>query len=124
LEFRERDQATNVERSIAARPEMHGDVVLARKDTPASYHLCVVHDDALQGVTHVIRGEDLRDATHVHVLLQKLLSLPTPTYTFHRLLTGEDGKRFAKRDRSLTLAALREAGVSPADIRARIGLPA
>jgi glutamyl-Q tRNA(Asp) synthetase len=78
----------------------------------------------LQAVTHVIRGEDLRDATHVHVLLQKLLNLPTPTYTFHRLLTGEDGKRFAKRDRSLTLAALREAGVSPADIRARIGLPA
>jgi glutamyl-Q tRNA(Asp) synthetase len=124
LEFRERDAATNAERQIAAHPESHGDVVLARKDTPASYHLCVVHDDALQGVTHVIRGEDLRDATHVHVLLQKLLGLPTPVYTFHRLLTGEDGKRFAKRDRALTLAALREAGVSPADIRARIGLPA
>jgi glutamyl-Q tRNA(Asp) synthetase len=103
---------------------MHGDVVLARKDTLASYHLCVVHDDALQGVTHVIRGEDLRDATHIHVLIQKLLALPTPVYTFHRLLVGEDGKRFAKRDRSLTLAALREAGVSPADIRTRIGLPA
>ncbi len=124
LEFRERDEATNAERTIAARPEMHGDVVLARKDTPASYHLCVVHDDALQGVTHVIRGEDLRDATHVHALLQKLLGLPQPTYAHHRLLTDETGKRFAKRDRSLTLAALREAGLSPADIRARIGLPA
>jgi len=124
LEFRERDEATKTERSIIARPELHGDVVLARKDTPASYHLCVVHDDALQGVTHVIRGEDLRDATHVHVLIQKLLGLPTPIYTFHRLLVGEDGKRLAKRDRSLTLASLREAGVSPAGIRGRIGLPA
>lgn len=124
LEFRERNEATNAEHTIAARPAMHGDVVLARKDTPASYHLCVVHDDALQGVTHVIRGEDLRDATHVHALLQKLLGLPQPTYIHHRLLTDETGKRFAKRDRSLTLAALRDAGLSPADIRARIGLPA
>jgi len=124
LEFRERDEATNTERIVVAHPQVHGDVVLARKDTPASYHLCVVHDDALQRITHVIRGEDLRDATHIHVLLQKLLGLPTPVYTHHRLLVGDDGKRFAKRDRSLTLAALRKAGVSPADIRARIGLPA
>ena len=124
LEFRERDEATIAEHMIAARPAMHGDVVLARKDTPASYHLCVVHDDALQGVTHVIRGEDLRDATHMHVLFQRLLGLPQPVYIHHRLLTDETGKRFAKRDRSLTLAALRDAGLSPADIRARIGLPA
>jgi glutamyl-Q tRNA(Asp) synthetase len=124
LEFRERDEATKAERSIAARPEIHGDIVLARKDTPASYHLCVVHDDALQGVTHVIRGEDLRDATHVHVLLQRLLGLPQPIYTHHHLLTDETGRRFAKRDRSLTLAALRDAGLAAVDIRARIGLPA
>jgi len=124
LEFGERDEATKAERRIAANPEMHGDIVLARKDTPASYHLCVVHDDALQGVTHVIRGEDLRDATHVQVLLQRLLGLPQPIYIHHRLLTDETGKRYAKRDRSLTLAALRDAGLSPADIRARIGLPA
>ena len=124
LEFRERDEATKAERSIAARPDNHGDIVLARKDTPASYHLCVVHDDALQGVTHVIRGEDLRDATHVHVLLQRLLGLPQPIYTHHRLLTDESGRRFAKRDRSLTLAALRDAGLAAVDIRARIGLPA
>jgi glutamyl-Q tRNA(Asp) synthetase len=126
LEFVERDIAANgatkSERTIAARPRLHGDVILARKDTPASYHLCVVHDDALQGVTHVIRGEDLRASTHVHVLLQCLLGLPTPVYTHHPLLTGPDGKRYAKRDRSLTLAALRDAGVSPAAIRARIGL--
>ncbi|MFZ4685817.1 MAG: tRNA glutamyl-Q(34) synthetase GluQRS [Hyphomonadaceae bacterium] len=124
LEFRERDEATKAERSIAARPEIHGDIVLARKDTPASYHLCVVHDDASQGVTHVIRGEDLRDATHVHVLLQRLLGLPQPIYTHHRLLTDEAGRRFAKRDRSLTLAALRDSGLAAVDIRARIGLPA
>lgn len=124
LVFVEHDAATNVEHTITARPQIHGDVILARKDTPASYHLCVVHDDALQGVTHVIRGEDLRSATHVHVLLQKLLGLPTPIYRHHPLLTGADGKRYAKRDASLTLAALRDAGVSPAGIRDRIGLPA
>jgi glutamyl-Q tRNA(Asp) synthetase len=123
LVFVEQNAATNEERVVLARPQIHGDVILARKDTPASYHLCVVHDDALQNVTHVIRGEDLRSATHVHVLLQKLLGLPTPVYRHHALLTGPDGKRYAKRDQSLTLAALREAGVSPADIRARIGLP-
>ena len=83
-----------------------------------------MHDDALQGVTHVIRGEDLRDATHMHVLLQRLLGLPQPVYIHHRLLTDETGKRFAKRDRALTLAALRDAGQSRAGIRARIGLPA
>ena len=124
LVFVERDEATNAERAVLARPQIHGDVILARKDTPASYHLCVVHDDALQDVSHVIRGEDLRSATHVHVLLQKLLGLPTPIYRHHALLTGPDGKRYAKRDKSLTLAALREAGVSPLQIRARIGLPA
>ena len=124
LVFIERDATTNAEREIAARPQIHGDVILARKDTPASYHLCVVHDDALQNVSHVIRGEDLRSATHVHVLLQRLLGLPTPVYRHHPLLTGPDGKRYAKRDQSLTLAALREAGVSPAEIRTRIGLPA
>lgn len=124
LVFVEHDAATNTEREIKARPQIHGDVILARKDTPASYHLCVVHDDALQNVSHVIRGEDLRSATHIHVLIQKLLGLPTPVYHHHALLTGADGKRYAKRDRSLTLAALREAGVSPAEIRARIGLPA
>jgi glutamyl-Q tRNA(Asp) synthetase len=109
---------------IPARPELAGDVILARKDAPVSYHLAVTHDDALQGVTHVIRGQDLFASTHIHVLLQRLLGLPTPIYRHHRLLTGPDGKRYAKRDRSLTLAALRAAGCTPADIRDRIGLPA
>jgi glutamyl-Q tRNA(Asp) synthetase len=124
LVFVERQDGSNTEREIAARPQMLGDVILGRKDTPTSYHLSVVHDDALQAVTHIIRGEDLRASTHIHVLLQKLLGLPTPIYQHHKLLTGPDGKRYAKRDQSLTLASLREAGLSPADIRSRIGLPA
>lgn len=122
LAFVEQREGSNEEQIVSAHPESHGDVILGRKDTPASYHLAVVHDDALQGVTHVIRGEDLGASTHVHVLLQKLLSLPTPIYRHHRLLTGPDGKRYAKRDRSLTLASLRSQGLSQADIRARIGL--
>jgi len=123
LEFVERQPASNTEHIASAQPALLGDVILARKDTPTSYHLSVTHDDALQGVTHIIRGEDLRLSTHIHILLQRLLKLPTPIYWHHPLLTGPDGKRYAKRNKSLTLAALREAGVSPADIRSRIGLP-
>lgn len=104
-----------------ARPELFGDVVLARKDTPASYHLAVTVDDALQGVTLVTRGVDLFDATHVHRLLQALLGLPVPDYAHHRLLTDEHGRRYAKRDRSLTLRALREAGRTPEEVRALAG---
>lgn len=107
---------------VRAEPEKHGDVVLARKDFGTSYHLASVWDDALQGVTHVIRGEDLREAAHLHVLLQKLLKLPQPIYRHHRLILGEDGKRLAKRDSAATLKALREAGKTPADIRAMVGL--
>jgi glutamyl-Q tRNA(Asp) synthetase len=99
-----------------------GDVVLARKDVPASYHLAVVHDDALQGVTHVIRGADLAFATPLHRVLQALLALPVPEYRHHRLITDAAGKRFAKRDAAATLRALRAAGVTPAEVRARLGL--
>lgn len=99
-----------------------GDVVLARKDVPASYHLAVVHDDALQGVTTVIRGEDLAFATPLHRLLQALLGLPVPAYRHHRLITDAAGRRFAKRDAAVTLRALRAAGVTPAEIRDRVGL--
>jgi glutamyl-Q tRNA(Asp) synthetase len=106
---------------IAARPELGGDVVLARKDVGVAYHLAVVHDDALQGVTHVIRGHDLFEATHVQRLLQALLGLPTPAYRHHRLLTGPDGKRFAKRDGAQTLRSLREAGMTAPELRAEIG---
>ncbi|OYW43006.1 MAG: tRNA glutamyl-Q(34) synthetase GluQRS [Rhodobacterales bacterium 12-64-8] len=124
LVFVERQIGSNEEQIVTARPESLGDVIIARKDTPTSYHLSVVHDDALQGVTHIIRGEDLRASTHIHVLLQHLLGLPRPVYFHHPLLAGPDGKRFAKRDGAVTLAALRASGLSPADIRARIGLPA
>lgn len=105
-----------------ARPELLGDVVLARKDTPASYHLAVTHDDALQGISHVIRGRDLYHATHVHRLLQALMDWPVPHYQHHALIEGPDGRRLAKRDQSLTLAALRADGVTPAQIRHRLGL--
>jgi glutamyl-Q tRNA(Asp) synthetase len=105
----------------AADASTHGDVVLARKDTPASYHLAVTVDDALQGVTLVTRGVDLFDATHVHRLLQALLDLPVPRYRHHRLLVNEHGQRLAKRDRAATLEALREAGRTPAEVRALAG---
>ena len=95
--------------------------MLARKDVGVAYHLAVVVDDALQGVTHVIRGEDLFEATHIQRLLQALLDLPTPTYRHHRLLLAPDGKRLAKRDRSQTLRELRAAGVTPEQLRAEFG---
>ena len=100
-----------------------GDVVLARKDVPTSYHLAVTVDDAIQCVTLVTRGEDLLHATHIHRVLQALLGLPEPNYHHHGLLSGPDGKRLAKRDRGLTLRALREAGTSPAEVRAMAGFP-
>ncbi len=99
-----------------------GDVVLARKDVPTSYHLAVTIDDAIQGVTLVTRGEDLLHATHIHRILQALLGLPKPEYWHHGLLTDADGKRFAKRDDGLTLQALREAGKSTAEVRAMAGI--
>jgi len=95
---------------IPATPALAGDVVLARKDAPASYHLAVTIDDAAQGITHVIRGKDLFEATHVHRLIQALLGLPTPEYRHHDLLTGPDGERLAKRHGAPTLEALRLAG--------------
>ena len=108
---------------VDADPASHGDVVLARKEVPGSYHLAVTVDDALQGVTLVTRGEDLFGATHIHRLLQALLHLPTPRYSHHRLLTDAAGRRYAKRDRALTLRALREAGRSAKEVRAMAGFP-
>jgi len=106
---------------IAAQPGLGGDVVLARKDVGVAYHLAVVVDDALQGVTHVIRGEDLAAATHVQRLLQALLDLPTPAYQHHRLLAGPDGRRYAKRDQAESLRDLRSRGVTPGDLRREMG---
>ena len=99
-----------------------GDVVLARRDMGTSYHLSVVLDDAAQGITHVTRGEDLFEATSIHVTLQNLLELPVPTYCHHRLIRDDTGKRLAKRDDARALAKYRAEGASPADIRRLIGL--
>ncbi len=106
---------------ILAEPQLLGDVVLGRRDAPASYHLAVTLDDDLQGVNLVTRGEDLLAATHVHRLLQSLLDLATPVYRHHRLLTNDKGERLAKRDGAMTLAALRQAGHTPAEVRAMTG---
>jgi glutamyl-Q tRNA(Asp) synthetase len=110
------------EGTVIADPAAWGDVVLARRDAEASYHLAVVVDDAAQGVTHVVRGRDLYYATAVHVVLQRLLDLPTPHYHHHRLITDAHGRKLAKSDRDTALRALREAGTTPADIRRMVGL--
>jgi glutamyl-Q tRNA(Asp) synthetase len=99
-----------------------GDVVLARRDMGTSYHLSVVLDDAAQGVSHVVRGADLFEATRIHVILQRALSLPTPIYHHHRLIRDEAGKRLAKRDDARALAKYRAEGATPADIRRMVGL--
>ena len=105
-----------------ARPEAWGDVVLARKETPTSYHLSVVIDDALQGVSEVVRGQDLFQATSVHRLLQALLGLPAPLYRHHQLIRDGDGHKLSKSNRATGLRALCAEGVSSAEIRHRIGL--
>jgi glutamyl-Q tRNA(Asp) synthetase len=104
---------------VTADPAAQGDVVLARKDTPASYHLAVTVDDALQGVTLVTRGADLAPATDIHRLLQALLGLPTPRYRHHPLLRDAEGHRLAKRDRALTIRAMRAEGLCPDEITVR-----
>jgi glutamyl-Q tRNA(Asp) synthetase len=107
---------------IAANPSVLGDVVLARKDIPTSYHLAVTVDDAAQGIRLVTRGEDLFHASHLHRLLQALLGLPVPVWEHHSLILDEEGRRFAKRNEAVTLKHLRETGVKPNDILERIGL--
>lgn len=123
LAWREwRDETMSGAERIAADPAAWGDVVLARRGLPTSYHLAVTADDAAQGVTHVVRGRDLFAATAVHRLLQTLLGLPEPTYFHHRLMLGVDGRKLSKSEGALALHALREAGQTPADIRRMIGL--
>lgn len=122
LTFIEQGAGPNGESGVVpVRPDAAGDVVLARKDTGVAYHLAVTHDDALQGIDHVIRGEDLFEATHVQRLIQALLGWPAPVYRHHRLLTGPDGRRYAKRDRSVTLAELRAGGLTAGALRAELG---
>jgi len=105
---------------IRCRPEAFGDVVLGRKDAPASYHLCVTHDDAEQAVTLVTRGEDLRPSTDLHRLIQALMGWPAPAYAHHRLMVNDAGKRLAKRDRAMTLREMRNRGISPRTILDRL----
>jgi glutamyl-Q tRNA(Asp) synthetase len=108
--------------TVAARPQAWGDVILARKETPTSYHLCVVIDDAQQGVTEVVRGQDLFWSTSVHRLLQRLLDLPQPAYRHHRLILDNEGRKLSKSTEATGLRELRAAGATPADIRRLVGL--
>lgn len=124
LEFQEQGLGPRGEHGrIAVQPLLFGDIVLARKDVPAAYHLAVVVDDAHQGVTLVTRGNDLFAASHVQRLLQALLGLSAPSYAHHRLILDAAGRKFSKRDQSLTLRTLRESGETPDGIRARLSLP-
>ncbi len=107
---------------VEAPPQMWGDVVLARKEVPASYHLAVVVDDALQGVTDVVRGQDLFWATGIHRLLQVLLGLPQPVYHHHKLILDVDGRKQSKSTQATSLRELRAAGATPADVRRMVGL--
>jgi glutamyl-Q tRNA(Asp) synthetase len=109
------------ERQVQADPAQWGDAVIARRDVPTSYHLSVVHDDAAEGVTHVVRGRDLEAATDLHVLLQHLLDLPVPRYRHHPLVLDPAGEKLAKSRGSESLADLRAGGITPVEIRARLG---
>ena len=117
-----REEGEDGIRDVPAHPERWGDVILGRKESPGSYHLAVVLDDALQGVTHVVRGTDLFEATAIHRLLQELLGLPAPVYRHHRLLLDRDGNKLAKRTKSTTLRDLRASGWTPVDVRHAVGL--
>ena len=126
LTWREKDAAdpASPRRTIEADPLAWGDVILLRRDAPSSYHLAVTIDDAAQGVTHVVRGMDLRPATSLHRLLQELLALREPSYHHHRLVLDEDGRKLSKSIASTSLRKLRASGMTPLDIRRRIGLSA
>ncbi|MEC5125928.1 tRNA glutamyl-Q(34) synthetase GluQRS [Verrucomicrobiales bacterium BCK34] len=106
------------------KPETLGDAVIVRKDIGTSYHLAVVHDDALQGITDIVRGVDLFESTHIHRVLQELLGYPEPTYHHHELLTDDNGERLAKRNQSITLKSLRESGLTAAELQKRLNLSA
>lgn len=128
LYFTETGRGPNNETGLIRVDQNHlensvGDIVLARRDMATSYHLSVVIDDAAQAITHIVRGADLFEATAIHVLLQGLLDLPTPTYHHHKLIRDNSGKRLAKRDDDRAIAKYRAEGATPADIRAMVGLP-
>ena len=110
------------DKTVEADPTKWGDVVLARRDTPTSYHLSVVIDDAIQGVSHIVRGSDLYEATSMHVLLQKLLGLPKPLYHHHALILDENDQKLSKSKDDTSIAQLRQAGATPNEIRQMVGL--
>ncbi|MER8975451.1 MULTISPECIES: tRNA glutamyl-Q(34) synthetase GluQRS [unclassified Mesorhizobium] len=116
------DETLSATRRVEAHPQDWGDVVVARREIPTSYHLAVTIDDALQGVSHVVRGQDLYSATSVQRLLQQLLGLPQPAYFHHRLILGPDGRKLSKSLGNTGLAAQRKAGASPADLKRLVGL--
>ncbi|TIT23215.1 MAG: tRNA glutamyl-Q(34) synthetase GluQRS [Mesorhizobium sp.] len=116
------DETLSATRRVEAHPQDWGDVVVARREIPTSYHLAVTMDDALQGVSHVVRGQDLYSATSVQRLLQQLLGLPQPAYFHHRLILGPDGRKLSKSLGDTGLAAQRKAGASPADVKRLVGL--
>ncbi|RWM10173.1 MAG: tRNA glutamyl-Q(34) synthetase GluQRS [Mesorhizobium sp.] len=116
------DETMSATRAIEAQPQAWGDVIVARRDIPTSYHLAVILDDALQDVSHVVRGKDLYSATGLQRLLQELLGLPQPRYFHHRLILGSDGRKLSKSFKDTGLAALRQAGMSPQDIGRLVGL--
>ncbi|RVD60658.1 tRNA glutamyl-Q(34) synthetase GluQRS [Mesorhizobium sp. M2D.F.Ca.ET.185.01.1.1] len=116
------DETMSATRAIEAKPRAWGDVIVARRDIPTSYHLAVVLDDTLQGVSHIVRGQDLYAATSVQRLLQELLGLPQPRYFHHRLILGPDGRKLSKSFKDTGLAALRQAGLSPQDVTRLVGL--
>lgn len=125
--FQETGLGPNGETGLISIPAEHletniGDIVLARKDMGTSYHLSVVLDDAMQGITHVVRGQDLFEATAIHVVLQRVLGLPTPAYHHHKLIRDDHGKRLAKRDDARAISRYRAEGATPDDIRAMVGL--
>ncbi len=122
LTFQEIDE-TGTTKTHLCKPDRWGDTIVIRKDTPASYHLAVVVDDARQGITHVTRGMDLFAATDLHRLLQVLLEFPAPLYHHHRLITGVDGRKLAKSAGDTSLAHLRQQGITPAQIYDMVGLP-
>ncbi|KUM25247.1 glutamyl-Q tRNA(Asp) ligase [Mesorhizobium loti] len=116
------DETMAATHTVEAKPQAWGDVIVARRDIPTSYHLAVVVDDALQQVSHVVRGQDLYAATGVQRLLQQLLGLPPPLYFHHRLILGPDGRKLSKSLKDTGLAVLRQAGMSPQDVRRLVGL--
>ncbi|MBS7555149.1 tRNA glutamyl-Q(34) synthetase GluQRS [Ancylobacter dichloromethanicus] len=122
LGWQEVDRATGRAERVVADPRAWGDVILARKDVPTSYHLAVVVDDARQGITHVVRGADLKPATSVHLVLQALLGLPAPLYTHHSLLLDAEGRKLSKSIGSQSLKTLRAEGATPGEVRRLAGL--